>query len=190
MTSQLDRKIPPILWNEMKKAIWYCERVGLNSDQMFELLSIYRSNYVKHIAARGITNFGIIDPSLTVQELAPIKPEFSSAIEKLDEAFQELHKYLGDGDKDEFIAQAVAEKIISLNNSVNATRPRTHKWTIDDLDEVVDFFKRKNLKDSDNKKAIYSDAKERFSQGSDEGSEKQLTDYQLNKAIKTYKSKC
>jgi len=187
MTSPLDRKIPPILWNQMKKAIWYCESAGLNIDQMFELLAIHRNNYVKHIAASGISHFGITDSSRTTKELVCIKLEFSSAIEKLDEAFQEIHKFLGDGGEDALIAQAVVSKITSLKQSKIAEGPRAHKWTDDDLDEVVDFFKRKNLKDSDNKKAIYSDAKERFSEGSDEGSDKQLTAYQLNKAIKKYK---
>lgn len=189
MKSLLNRKIPPILWNQLKKAIWLCENAGLNNDNMFELLKIYRNNQVKYIDNNGITYFETIKPSHNFEDLYFIKPEFSFVIEKLDDAFQEIHKYLQHENVDEFIAKAIVEKITTLKQSKIASKARKNKWTDEEIDEVVNYLDNRKLKLSDNKKAIYIEAKERFSKAGSEGFDKVLTDYQLNKAIKRYNQK-
>jgi hypothetical protein len=115
--SQLDRKMPPILWNQMKKAILLCEYEGLTFDQMFELLKIYRKNYAKFIAKNGLTYFGVNKPLYSYEDFEIVKPELSIAIQKLDEAFQEINKYLQYENVDEFIAKAIVEKITTLKQS-------------------------------------------------------------------------
>ena len=147
----------------------------------------HQINLVKYIAEVGI-NINKPPQELSTQNKQPIDIKYFSSIVELDEAFKAMHKFSEPNGADAYISKVVADRIISIKNSVIAIKPRKSKKNTDLLDDVVDYFIYRNLKSSDNKKEIYITAKSKFKLKLKDGSTKDLTEYQIRKAVKKYKS--
>jgi len=136
-------RFPRVLWQELDAALSATDSLGL--EQTKELLARYRRNRLKYIATWGVTNIGA-----KVEGLESIPLEHLRKIERLDEAFQKLHKYRQGGAGD-YIAVDV-ERVI---NRLRAQQPRSHKTG---YEEIGRYLHRRGYMASDNKKALVADA--------------------------------
>jgi hypothetical protein len=187
MPAATSKNFPKVLSDQILKALWLCARAGIKKEDISSLLSKFRGNQVKAIAALGIAYNKESDISINIPKLDTFKPSYLLAIEQLDEAYQALHTYQGSTGLDDYISKDIEIRITSIKNSKHASNARRSKLSEDDIFEISNYFQKRDLKNSDNKKAIYIDAKSIFKSTLPDGSLEELTDYQLQKVIKSYK---
>ncbi|MEP1214788.1 MAG: hypothetical protein ABJM11_00090 [Marinobacter sp.] len=118
-----------------------------------ELLKLYRAGRMQMIAGMGLRDDL---PSNSCSNFQAIPIEHFNAIRNLDTAFKKLFHYIRGGAGD--YAAIDVEKFIS---SERGKLPRKRSRKVDS-EEVETFLIRRNYADSDNKKAIISDAASHF----------------------------
>lgn len=143
----LSRRFPKILAEEVLASLRGLD--ALNPDLVIEYLRRFRSNRAKTIAQWGILNIGSVVSGL---EFIPIR--YLQSIDRLDVAFEKLHRYRGGGAAD-YLAVAVVSE-------AQRQRARRSRKALQMDAEILRFLQRKDYANSDNKKAIVADAKSHF----------------------------
>ena len=187
MIKTLDRKFPKILSNQIQHAFGMCRSAGIKPDDIAPLLDQYRRNRAKFIASIGITrNKPIEILSNPCNLIAYESSALLFALERLDDAFEALHKYLGLDGAEEYISKDVASKIISVKNSENGKKSRSQKSIKESIDEVVKYLIKRDYHASDNKKEIKRRAKDILTLERQDGTLMDLTDHYFEIARKLY----
>jgi hypothetical protein len=136
---KLNKRFPKVLADRLSFALHAVRDLG--HEKMLELLAIHRRNHVKRIATWGILNTGA-----PVEGLESIPLEHIHNIDRLDQAFQEIHNYM-DGGADDY----VAADVVSAISRMHAQEPRETK---NDYGEICDWLNKRGYATSDNKKAL------------------------------------
>lgn len=145
------RRYPKILADEVLSALRDTDHLG--HERTMELLELYRAGRLQMIADIGIRD----DPASKRRSYFQAIPiGHLNAIRNLDTAFGKLHQYKNGGAGD--YAAADVEKFI---NAERGKLPRKRSRKVDS-EEVETFLIRRNYSDSNNKKAIISDAAAHF----------------------------
>ena len=143
MTNAPRWRFPPVLWRKVCGALDALSSLG--HEETMDLLARYRRNRCKRIATQGVLN-----PRAWVDGLEPIPFAHQRAIERLDEAFEELHHYR-DGGAGDYSAIGVESEI----NRRRAQQPRTSSH---EHGEICAWMRRKGYEASDDKRTLIADA--------------------------------
>jgi DNA polymerase/3'-5' exonuclease PolX len=148
MKRTIHRRIPKVLSDELEAALLAVEDLG--HETFMELLARFRRGRTRCIAAWGILNIGA-----PVDGLESIPLEQLRNIERLDEAFQKLHKFRNGGAGD-YVAADVEKAI----NRLRAQGPRKRT---NDYEEICCWLRRRGYETSESKKDLRADAAKHFS---------------------------
>lgn len=143
------RRFPKVLADELSAALAAVR--GMDQDLVGVLLENYRRNMVKSIGTWGLFN---AESPVTGLEIVPT--EHLRKIEKLDEAFQKLHRFRKGGASD-YVALTVANEIAKAKASLPRQRARKA-----DSAEVAEYLKSNLYQESKNQKKLILEAAVQF----------------------------
>ena len=151
----LERRFPKALADDLRKALSLLRELG---DEGPELLDAYRRNRAHFIAATGLTvSHSETEPTHTEPQ-QPVKyeafpPEVQRSLERIDAAFEKLHRFRAEGVEDEYLSASVYRAVKREESS----RPRNHHY-----EEYAAYLAKRGYEASDDKKSIRETARRHF----------------------------
>ncbi|WP_316864144.1 hypothetical protein [Ralstonia mannitolilytica] len=151
----VDRRFPEALAEELRRALGHAERLIPDPDERWEMLSRFRRNRTRYIAAWGL------EPNdRAVDGLEPIPFEYHDVLHDLDRAYAKLQDYRLH--PEHYVSATVAGVVESALQSRRARGPRDETTGLHE--KVARYLKHRNIEVVDRglRKGIVQDAMKKF----------------------------
>lgn len=202
MTKPIDRRLPPVLGKQLLAALRGLDALGISGERQVDLLHAARRDMIRMLVAGefdksavtesqgGRTASAAFELSAAIadrplHEHMPIQ----LALQKLEDAFEALHRYREPGGEDEYLSARVRKRVISIKNSEArsgrkaAIDTEAQRSSVRDHVKIAKFLKGRNFDGlaHGRRKEVVIDAVDRFNV-SESSVRRVIRDHGLQKA--------